>query len=81
MVLRVEIYEVYMKQESSLYEIKTIYIRFEKKTKRTRISNPISTNPTKWSNTGNSSVTANKFLSAFDHFVELVLKGLKFSTT
>ena len=36
--------------------------------------NPVSANPTKWSNTLK---LATNFLSVFDHFVKLALKGLR----
>ena len=36
--------------------------------------NPLSTNPTKWSNTLKQFPT--NYLSVFDHFVGLALKGL-----
>ena len=41
--------------------------------------NPLSANPTKWSNTLKQFVgnLATNCLSAFDHFVILALKGLK----
>ena len=41
--------------------------------------NPLSTNPTKWSNTLEQFVSnlLTNFLSVFDHFVKLALKGLK----
>ena len=41
--------------------------------------NPLSANPTKWSNTLKQFVSKlpTNCLSAFDHFVKLVLKGLK----
>ena len=40
--------------------------------------NPLSGNPTKWSNTLKQFVgkLPTNFLSVFDHYVELVLKGL-----
>ena len=40
--------------------------------------NPLSDNPTKWSNTLKQFVgkLPTNFLSVFDHFVKLVLKGL-----
>ena len=46
-----------------------------------KVINPLSTNPTKWSNTlkqfaGN---LATNCLSVFDHFVKLALKGLRAS--
>ena len=40
--------------------------------------NPLSANPTKWSNKLKQFVA--NYLSESDHFVELVLKGLKYST-
>ena len=42
--------------------------------------NPVTDNPTKWSNTLKQFVlyTQANCLSAFDHFVGLALKGLKF---
>ena len=41
--------------------------------------NPLSANPTKWSNTLKQFVgkLRTKCLSAFDHFVKLALKGLR----
>ena len=41
--------------------------------------NPLSTNPTKWSNTLKQFVSnlPTNFLSVFDHFVKLALKWLK----
>ena len=44
------------------------------------IINPLSANPTKWSNTLKQFVDnlPTNCLSVFDHFVELVLKGLMF---
>ena len=41
--------------------------------------NPLSVNPTKWSNTLKQFVGKfpTDFLSVFDHFVKLVLKGLR----
>ena len=45
----------------------------------TWLINPLSANPTKWSNTFEQFVgnLAANCLSVFDHFVGLVLKGLK----
>ena len=45
----------------------------------TWLINPLSANPTKWSNTFEQFVDnlAANCLSVFDHFVGLVLKGLK----
>ena len=40
--------------------------------------NPLSANPTKWSNKLKQFVA--NYLSESDHFVELVLKGLKYNT-
>ena len=44
-----------------------------------RYVNPLSANPTKWSNTLKQFVgkLPTNCLSVFDHFVELALKGLK----
>ena len=42
--------------------------------------NPLSTNPTKWSNTLKQFVGATNCLSVFDHFVILVRKGLIYTT-
>ena len=44
--------------------------------------NPLSDNPTKWSNTLKQFIgqQPTKFLSMFDHFVGLALKGLNFKT-
>ena len=41
--------------------------------------NPLSANPTKWSNTLKQFVgkLPTNYLSVFDHFVKLALKGLK----
>ena len=41
--------------------------------------NPLSANPTKWSNTLKQLVgkLRSNYLSVFDHFVKLALKGLK----
>ena len=40
--------------------------------------NPLSANPAKWSNTR---LLPTNFLSVFDHFVGLALKGLKLNLT
>ena len=45
----------------------------------TNILNPLSTNPTKWSNTLKQFVgkLPTNCMSVFDHFVKLALKGLR----
>ena len=47
-------------------------------TKLQRAVNPLSANPTKWSNTLRKIVGnfLTSYLTVFDHFVELALKGL-----
>ena len=45
-----------------------------------KVLNPLSTNPIKWSNTLKQFVgkLLMNYLSVFDHFVNLALKGLKY---
>ena len=58
---------------STVYKIHMIYVH---------IINPLSTNPTKWSNTLKQFVgkKPTNCLSVFDHFVGLALKGLNFDS-
>ena len=46
---------------------------------KTKLINPLSANPTKWSNTLKQFVDKllTNCLSVFDHFVKLALKGLR----
>ena len=82
-------FPVFLRIQSDYMKIRnrnnTVFEHFSRSVKLTDMHkgmiiniNPLSANPTKWSNKLKQFVA--NYLSESDHFVELVLKGLKYNT-
>ena len=73
-VLKKAAYSQYIFEKKATYMIKLIF-------KKLRSINPLNANLTKWSNTLKQFVgnLPTNCLSVFDHFVGLVLKGLRYT--